>query len=83
MKLVKTADKPARQLRSAPICPVEVGCPAVLAMGGKLIHTSEVIAIHSDTRDYLHFETHHAHYHLNRKQIQFAAIHPLLLSMAA
>lgn len=62
---------------------VRVGRIAVLAVGGKVIHTSRVVKVHTICEDYAHFETLNSHYHLNMVPFRFAAVSLLPVSQAA
>ncbi len=83
MKLVKSDQKPTETLYSGPICPIRIGRPAVISKDGRLFHTSPVIALHECTKEHIHFETHHTHYHLSMNPFGVAAMSPLPLSLAA
>ncbi|MBQ7000157.1 MAG: hypothetical protein IJN67_03795 [Oscillospiraceae bacterium] len=65
------------------LSPIRVGKIAVLAVGGKIIHTSRVVRIHEHTKDYVHFETLKSHYHMSIVPFRSAAVSLLPVSMAA
>lgn len=65
------------------ICPIKVGKTAVFSAGGKIHHTSRVVALHEQTEDHIHFETLHKHYHLSMRPFPLAAVSPLPERLAA
>ena len=65
------------------LSPIRVGKIAVLAVGGKIIHTSRVVRIHEHTKDYVHFETLKSHYHMSIVPFRSAAVSLLPVSVAA
>ncbi len=83
MKLVEPDQKRTETLYAGPICPIRVGKPAVLTRGGRLFHTSRVVALHELTPEYIHFETKNTHYHISMNPFGFAATSPLPVSLAA
>lgn len=63
--------------------PVSVGKAAVFSSDGLIYRTSVVIALHKQTKNYIHFETQNTHYHLSMQPFPQAAISPLPVRMAA
>lgn len=63
--------------------PVTVGNAAVFSSDGLIYRTSVVIALHKQTKNYIHFETQNTHYHLSMQPFPHAAISPLPVRMAA
>ena len=63
--------------------PVTVGKIAVFSSEGLIYHTSVVIALHEQTKDFIHFETQNTHYHLSMQPFPQAAISPLPVRLAA
>ena len=83
LKLIGSPEKKTEKLNGSPICPIKVGRIAVIPKDGKLYHTSKVIALHECTKDHVHFETLHTHYHMSMTPFRPAAVSPLPLSLAA
>lgn len=75
--------KSVKELDGNFLSPVRVGRIAVLAVGGKIIHTSRVVRVHEHTVDHVHFETLNSHYHMTIIPFRSAAASPLPVSMAA
>lgn len=65
------------------LAPIRVGRIAVLAVGGKVIHTSRVVRVHEHADDHVHFETLNSHYHMTITPFRSAAVSLLPVSMAA
>ena len=63
--------------------PVTVGKAAVFSSEGLIYRTSVVIALHTQTKNYIHFETQNTHYHLSIQPFPQAAISPLPVRLAA
>ncbi len=65
------------------LCPITVGKPAVFAAKGNLYRTSNVVALHEQTENNIHFETRNTHYHLSMSPFPLAATSPLPVRLAA
>ncbi len=65
------------------LCPVVVGKPALFAAEGNLYRTSDVVALHEQTDEDIHFETRNTHYHLSMSPFPLASISPLPVRLAA
>ncbi len=65
------------------LCPITIGRPAIFASGGKVYHTSRVVALHEQTEENIHFETVNTHYHLSTSPFPLAAMSPLPVRLAA
>ena len=63
--------------------PITVGKPAVFAAEGSVYRTSNVVALHEQTEDNIHFETRNTHYHLSMSPFPLAAMSPLPVRLAA
>lgn len=63
--------------------PVKIGKAAVVSAGGRVFHTSRVIALHEQKEDYIHFETQNRHYHLSMCPFPLAAASLLPERLAA
>ena len=63
--------------------PVTVGKAAVFSSEGLIYRTSIVIALHRQTKNYIHFETQNTHYHLSMQPFPQAAVSPLPVRLAA
>lgn len=64
--------------------PLAVGQSAIVHAGGKLYHTSRVVAIQEQTKNSVRFETLHSFYHLSTSPFALAVMHtPPALSLAA
>lgn len=84
MKQLKIKElKDVKEIDGNFLTPVRVGKIAVLAVGGKVIHTSRVVRIHEHTKDYVHFETLKSHYHMSIVPFRSAAVSLLPMSLAA
>ena len=57
MKAKKHEEKKKVMLCGMLLCPVTVGKPAVFAAEGNFYRTSNVVALHEQTEDNIHFET--------------------------
>lgn len=82
-QLTIKALKAVKEMDGNFLSPVRVGKVAVLAVGGKIIHTSRVVRIHEHTKDYVHFETLKSHYHMSIVPFRSAAVSLLPVSVAA
>ena len=82
-QLTIKALKAVKEMDGNFLSPVRVGKIAVLAVGGKIIHTSRVVRIHEHTKDYVHFETLKSHYHMSIVPFRSAAVSLLHVSVAA
>lgn len=82
-QLTIKALKAVKEMDGNFLSPIRVGKIAVLAVGGKIIHTSRVVRIHEHTKDYVHFETLKSHYHMSIVPFRSAAVSLLPVSMAA
>lgn len=65
------------------IRPIKVGRTAVVSSGGKVFHTSRVVALHEQRVNYIHFETQNRHYHLTMRPFPQSAASPLPERLAA
>ncbi len=65
------------------LCPITVGKPAVFAAEGNIYRTSDVVALHKQTENNIHFETRNTHYHLSMSPFPLAATSPLPVRLAA
>lgn len=63
--------------------PITIGQSAFFSADGKVYHTTRVVALHEQRRDYIHFETRNTHYHLSIQPFPLAAISPLPVRLAA
>lgn len=63
--------------------PLSIGQGALLQSGGKVYHTSRVLAIHEQNEECIHFETLNSEYHLSMRPFPLAAISPLPVRLAA
>lgn len=63
--------------------PIVIGQGALLQSGGKVYHTSRVLAIHEQTEERIHFETLNSNYYLSMRPFPLAAISPLPVRLAA
>lgn len=63
--------------------PVTVGKAAVFSSEGLIYRTSIVIALHRQTKNYIHFETQNTHYHLSMQPFPQASVSPLPVRLAA
>ena len=63
--------------------PITIGKPAVFAAEGSVYRTSNVVALHEQTEDNIHFETRNTHYHLSMSPFPLAAMSPLPVRLAA
>ena len=82
-QLTIKALKAVKEMDGNFLSPIRVGKIAVLAVGGKIIHTSRVVRIHEHTKDYVHFETLKSHYHMSIVPFRSAAVSLLPVSVAA
>lgn len=82
-QLTIKALKAVKEMDGNFLTPIRVGKIAVLAVGGKIIHTSRVVCIHEHTKDYVHFETLKSHYHMSIVPFRSAAVSLLPVSVAA
>ncbi len=57
-------EKKTTTLNGTLVCPLEVGCSALIFCGGRLIRTSRVVAIHQVAREKVQFETMNTIYRL-------------------
>lgn len=64
------------------LCPITIGKPAVFAAEGNLYRTSDVVALHKQTEENIHFETRNTHYHLSMSPFPQAAMSPLPVRLA-
>lgn len=83
MKKRKEAKKKKVMLCGMLLCPITIGKPAVFAAEGTLYRTSDVVALHEQTDEIIHFETRNTHYHLSMSPFPLAAISPLPVRLAA
>ena len=63
--------------------PIKVGNTAVVSAGGRVFHTSRVVALHEQRADYIHFETQNRHYHLSMRPFPLAMVSLLPERLAA
>ena len=64
--------------------PLVIGQGALLHAGGKIYHTSRVVAIHDQSDDMVRFETLNSNYCLSMAPFPLAACNPLpMVSLAA
>ena len=56
------------------IRPVVVGKTAIYITGGRIYHTSRVVAVHEQTKSLIHFETRIAHYYLSMEPYPASAV---------
>lgn len=82
-QLTIKALKAVKEMDGNFLTPIRIGKIAVLAVGGKIIHTSRVVRIHEHTKDYVHFETLKSHYHMSIVPFRSAAVSLLPVSVAA
>lgn len=76
-------DKKETTLKGALICPLALGCCALIFHRGGVIRTSRVVAIHSETAEEVCFETLNTRYTLLMDPSPEAAACPVLMGMAA
>jgi len=57
-------EKKTTTLNGTLVCPLEVGCSALMIHNGRLIRTSRVVAIHREAHDEVQFETMNTIYRL-------------------
>lgn len=70
-------------LRGTLLCPLIVGNCALISSQGRLIRTSTVVAIHSQTSDEVRFETRNTHYRLRPNLSPAALAMSSVMYMAA
>ena len=83
LTLTRSPEKKTERLNGSPLSPIKVGRIAVIPKDGKLYHTSKVIALHECTKDHIHFETLHTHYHMSMTPFRPAAASLIPLGLAA
>lgn len=83
MKKRKDEKKKNVMLCGMLLCPITIGKPAVFAAEGNLYRTSDVVALHEQTDENIHFETRNTHYHLSMSPFPLAAMSPLPVRLAA
>lgn len=76
-------DKKQIVLNGSLLRPLSVGQGAVLYAGGKVYHTSRVLAIFEQSEDCVRFETLNSTYHLSMHPFPLAATSPLPVRLAA
>ena len=79
-----TKSKKSIVMRGALLRPLVIGQGALLHAGGKIYHTSRVVAIHDQSDDMVRFETLNSNYCLSMAPFPLAACNPLpMVSLAA
>lgn len=80
-----TKSKKSIVMRGALLRPLVIGQGALLHAGGKIYHTSRVVAIHDQSDDMVRFETLNSNYCLSMGPFfRWAACNPLpMVSLAA
>ena len=79
-----TKSKKSIVMRGALLRPLVIGQGALLHAGGKIYHTSRVVAIHDQSDDMVRFETLNSNYCLSMAPFPLAACKPLpMVSLAA
>lgn len=64
------------------LCPITIGKPAVFAAEGNLYRTSDVVALHEQSDESIHFETRNTHYYLSMSPFPLAAVSLLPVRLA-
>lgn len=77
------SEKRKRTLQGIALLPLSVGNRAVLLSGGKVIWTSRVVAIQTQTEEQLRFETLNTHYCVTMSPFPYADAAVLPVSAAA
>ena len=72
-----TKSKKSIVMRGALLRPLVIGQGALLHAGGKIYHTSRVVAIHDQSDDMVRFETLNSNYCLSMAPSPLAACNPL------
>lgn len=75
--------KEVKEMNGNLLRPVTIGKSALFSSAGVTYHTSIVVALHEQTKDFIHFETKNTHYHLSMQPFPLAAISPLPVRLAA
>lgn len=79
-----TKSKKSVVLHGSLLCPLVVGQGAIFYAGGKIYHTSRVVAVHEHSDELVRFETVNSTYHLSMTPFPLAACSPLpMMSLAA
>lgn len=71
-----TKSKKSIVMRGALLRPLVIGQGALLHAGGKIYHTSRVVAIHDQSDDMVRFETLNSNYCLSMAPFPLAALQP-------
>ena len=79
-----TKSKKSIVMRGALLRPLALGQSALLHAGGKIYHTSRVVAVHEQSDALVRFETLNSIYCLSMSPFPLAACNPLpMMSLAA
>ena len=83
MKTKNYEEKKKVMLCGTLLFPITVGKPAVFAAEGSVYRTSNVLSMHEQTEDNVHFDTMNTNYHLSMSPFQLADMNPLPERLAA